>query len=193
MTVLVGLARNGRVTIGADTANTIANSHVYGTRKAGKLRANGALRDQSLVAVTGNGALLPLAMSLDTTDYVGGDADFGQYVAEKLTAAAFRAEPRLIIQYPDKGEQIDGNVMLGYRGRLWTLLTNQAHEHTDGIATLGVGRELALGYLTGALHHRPQAWSDTDVVDAAVRFTCHHEPWCGIDESGPYVLELGAA
>lgn len=196
MTVLVGLARNGRVTIGADTANTIANSHVFGTRKVAKVYT-GHENDYCLVAVSGNGALLPLATGLDigwsrtsNRTQANNDADFGQHVATLLTQAAFHAEPRLIIQYADKGEQIDGNVMLGYRGRLWTLLTNQAHEHTDGIATLGVGRELALGYLRGALCFG--TGSDIDGVDAAVRFTCQHEPWCGIDAAGPYILQLEA-
>lgn len=89
-------------------------------------------------------------------------------------AAIARAITELAVEqgFTENG-RMDGNLLLGWNGRLWTITHGQAIFHVDGVAALGSGEGPAIGAMDALLDcdcDRP-----ADVVVTAVRIAIERD------------------
>jgi hypothetical protein len=176
----------------ADRLVTYGNQATYGARKIRKVDVVGG---HALLTGAGDGALVGVLATRLTAALVqaGIDApappandlaelhDWADGVALTASSVLADATPPVTITENDK-QIIDGALLLGYAGHLWYLFTNQAAWVDSGVATLGIGSEIALGAAVVALNGgaTPRA-----AADRAVRLACDYIPGCGLGPSLP--------
>lgn len=194
MTVVAAVARDGAVLMAADRQTNYATQAVYGARKIYRLGA----RREVLLAAAGNGALpgmlarhlqvdeVPAARDTDVDELL----DWAGAVACAATDIAAGATPALL--HDDGGHRsLDGALLLGYAGHLFYLFTNQAQWVPDGVASLGVGSEVALGAMHTALR---AGQTPEQAAVGAVELACRFCPGCGLGPGGrPWVSGLPPA
>jgi hypothetical protein len=132
----------------------------------------------SVFAAAGDHRLVPLARHLaapfEPDPHSDGDCDgWAQAIAEAWTQLACEAAPPVT----DDDGLVSGYAILGYAGRIWTVMTNVADQVRDGYASIGSGGELALGIL--AATEAPLE----DRVRQAVTFACRHHDGCSLPAS----------
>jgi ATP-dependent protease HslVU (ClpYQ) peptidase subunit len=113
-----------------------------GTRKV--LRHRVGNDQECLLGFSGAGGLseyVSAHLKLEHTPDTG--EDLQRWAAVVVWAVTELAEQAGLTE----DRQIDGSLLLGYRGRLWTLANNIAIPHTDGIAAIGSGEAVAVGAL----------------------------------------------
>ncbi|MBQ1047875.1 hypothetical protein KBX50_05300 [Micromonospora sp. C51] len=142
MTTVVAAAVAGTVYMAADSCTNVYERPVIdGIRKLLRLPAG---NDQVLLGVCGLGGLpgcIAADLKLDAVPKPGEDADaWAHAVARAVTDIA--VEAGLV----DNGK-MDGSVLLGWGGRLWSLSHSTACAHPDGRAALGSGEGPAMGAL----------------------------------------------
>ena len=168
MTTVVGYARAGAVAIASDTAMSLGNRPILGSKKLFRL---GAGSSEVLLGFCGAGAggtLLrkgwpDLGLSAPSKTDAASLQDFAEDVAIAVTKL-----------YVDAGivedGRMDGNLLLAFRGGLWTVSHHQAMFHEDGMASIGTGDDLALGALIAML--KLKGYSDTAPIEDLVRISC---------------------
>ena len=127
----------------ADTLTHVYDRPVTGVRKLLRMRV-GERRPFSelLLGFAGDAALVPLvAAGMEFKHAPGSDDDVQAWVdgiAQSVTQAAVEAG------IVDDG-RMDGLVVLGWHGRVWTIGHSYSIPHEDGVAAVGSGEGLALG------------------------------------------------
>ena len=148
MTTVIACARDGHVWMAADTRTSVFDRPVLDA--ANKVRLFSVnYREPVLLGCAGAGGLLdlleaeenlvleePLPDELDAWA-----ADVARLITKLALEAGFRN---------DDGE-LDATLVLGYRGRVWTVTHNWAVPHRDGIAAVGSGEGVAIGALDALL------------------------------------------
>lgn len=144
MTTVAALARDDQVWMAADSYQTAFGVPVPGTaRKIRRYRSDSA---ELLLGISGSGALATmLDADLDLPELGTPNPDdlepwVGRLV-RKVTALA------------KAGDVDEWGVLLGFRGRLWTLRANQPILHPDGVAGIGSGSDTAVGAADVLLEH----------------------------------------
>ncbi|WP_047892560.1 hypothetical protein [Micromonospora sp. RV43] len=178
MTTVVAAAVDGTVYMAADTMINVYDRPIPGgARKIVRLPAGDG---EVLIGVTGSGGLIGVVESLLKIDgEPGPDEDPQQWaftVAKAVTELA--AEAGL---YEDG--RMDGSLLLGWKGRLWTLVHACAVPHHDGRTALGSGEGPAIGALDALLDR--DVPPETAVVDA-VHIGCKRDRFSGL----PIQVEL---
>lgn len=147
MTTVCAVARDGVVVMGADSMTNVYDRPVYGVRKIARVDVKDASADPAnptlLLGIAGDGALANLvnALSIDTTPTPDEPCQpWANTVASALTEILVEAGCT-------ENGRIDGNLLLGWRGQLWTISHHQAIPHLDGVAALGAGEGPAIGCL----------------------------------------------
>lgn len=173
MTTVAGIARNGCVAIAADRTNNVYDRPIIcgATKVRRKQTGDG---HTVLVAVTGDGALMALVRdALHIEAVPAPQADTQQWadaVAQAITELALERSIR-----NDDG-RMDGTVMLGWNGTLWSLTHMQAIPHPDGIAGLGSGSDYAVGAMTAINSFIPDDDLDLHTVAyRAVQIACRYD------------------
>ncbi len=145
---MVGLARDGRVWMAADSLVSVCDRPMPGSvRKILRLPVGGG--GEVLLAIAGDGALAGLArrfLKIGPAPGSGEDqvADFADQIAQDLSALA--TEHGVLHE-----GRMDGMLLLGWGGRVWTLVHAQAIPHPDGLAAAGSGGDAALGAMDALL------------------------------------------
>ena len=194
MTVIVGIATGATIHLAADRQVQYGNQAVHGARKLRRIALDGG---DVVIGVAGSGALMtttarmlaqtglpnvpPNAAADDAVD------DWANMVAEAITALAAATNPPVTITREGQSGDIDGAVLLGVAGRLYYLFGNQSARAVDGIATLGIGSELALGAVLVGLRH---GLTPDEVAAHAVELACRYIPGCGLGGQPPLMMTL---
>lgn len=161
MTCIVGIARNGRVTMGADSLSGLFNGE-YSIRRDAKLFAKGAF----LIGYTTSyrfGQIVqykfdPPAQPDGMGEHEYMVALFVDALRDALKAGGFAAK--------DKDVESGGDMLVGYRGRLFKVWSDyQVQEREDGRDACGCGSDLALGAIFAS---EGLQWSDFRRVDVAL-------------------------
>lgn len=194
MTVVAAIADRRRVWMGADTAVTTGDLQQGDALKVRRLRTPGG--HEVLVGVTGAAGLMSVAARVLANrgpdpridlepDPEGGDLDlWAQTLAEAFTEAAAAASPPLTEPDRDGMVCVSGSWLLGYAGRLWHLHTHSALPVVDGVAAIGIGAGVALGWMLALRTGDPG-----QVVSGAVLAACARVPYCAA-HGGPVVHVL---
>lgn len=161
MTTVAGLARDGHVVMAADTMTAVYDRPIPdGCRKIRRYPT--AAGNDALIGVSGRGALATvLDADLDLPEVTLDPDDLGRWandVARKAAAVAVAS------QLTDSDGDMDGFLLLGYGGRLWTLVHCYAIPHHDSVAALGSGEGPAIGAMDALL-----ACTDLSLVEVVTR------------------------
>lgn len=146
MTTIAALVLDGVVHVAADSCNNVYDRPIIGgAQKIIVKRTDG---ENVLLAVCGNGGLMAIIrekLDVENTpaDYVDdSDKDDAQTWANKV---AFKLTDLAVEAGLTSDGKLDGTVLLGWNGQLWSLTHMQAIPHPDGIAALGSGEGPAIG------------------------------------------------
>jgi ATP-dependent protease HslVU (ClpYQ) peptidase subunit len=191
VTVVAAIARDGHVTMAADTCSQYQGTIIHGARKIRRMQtADGT---PVLLTGSGNGAIvqvIPRLVDIEATPGADGSEQAWDEWAERVAAACTEAAAGTALQLTARGQDgsttLDGAFLLGAAGRLWYLFTFQALRVRDGVAALGSGSDLAFGALTTYQETAPGTADDV-VVAAAVRAAVRYDAWCSIDDDGPQI------
>lgn len=175
MTTCVAVARDGRVVMGADRATNVYDRPIIGITKIRRHAAkHGGDRAAFLLGYAGDGALPAIVESgLTVDDVPPADATWPERDAWASALACAITELALESRITNNDGRLDGNLLLGHDGHLWTVTHMQAIPHHDGRAAVGSGEGLALGALDAAL-----TLGETDleaIIELAVRIGCHRD------------------
>jgi ATP-dependent protease HslVU (ClpYQ) peptidase subunit len=167
MTTVAALALDGEVYMAADSCTNVYERQIIdGARKIRRLPVGNY---EALMGVCGSGGLADLvAYRLELDDSPGdhpGDVDrWAATVAQAVTELAVEAGLT-------EGGHLDGHLLLGFRGRLWTIVHSQAIPIPDGVAALGSGEGPAMGVLDTLLGEVPPS----EAVHRAVQVACNRD------------------
>lgn len=171
MTVIAALAFQGRIYLAADSGAFVNDRPVREAARKMRIVPVGTGGGHALVAFSGDGALAALfdveaarGINIEPPAGLFDDDRWASQVAAWVTTLGVDAG----LVDRDDG-RLDALLILGWRGRLWTLLHNQAVPMTDGVAVLGSGGDVALGALLALRRRYLTASVDLDPLDA-VRF-----------------------
>lgn len=145
MTTVAAVADGTTVWMGADTMTQVYDRPIIGgARKVRRLRS--ATDVAVLLGVCGMGALahvLETAQVELLCEPPTDEASLNRWAGEVCVRATAVAAAHHLVE----DEQLDGTLLLGYLGRLWTLSNSVAIPHRDGVAALGSGEGQAMGAL----------------------------------------------
>lgn len=166
MTCIVGIATNGKVTIGGDSAGVSGLDLTV--RSDEKVFKNG----EFLFGFTSSfrmGQILrfsftPPARSEGTEDYKYLTTTFIDAVRAALKAGGYASNK--------DGAEIGGTFLLGYRGKLYQVYSDyQVASTADEFAACGCGEKIALGSLWTSRKHGDSAQRIRVALRAAERFS----------------------
>lgn len=172
MTVIAAACDGDLVWMAADTGTQVqGNVAREAAVKVRTVLVEGSKFDRALVGVTGNGALTRFSSTF--LPEPGKDLDdWAADCADRFTEWALE---RKIVE----GDQIDGKLLLGFRGRLWALLKYQAVPFHEPYAAMGSGGDLALGALAYWSRSKGDGPGEARfIVREAAAVACYFDPNC---------------
>jgi ATP-dependent protease HslVU (ClpYQ) peptidase subunit len=182
MTTCVAVARDGRVATNVYDRLVVGITKIWRHQSANVPGSHGAF----LLGYAGDGALPAIvALGLTVKDVPPIDAADDQRDLWAAAMAHAITEQAIESHVTDSGGRLDGNLLLGHDGRVWTLTHMQAIPHRDGRAAVGSGEGLALGAVDAAL-----ALGHTDIeaiVTLAVRIGCQRDRY---SDGQPQIVTL---
>lgn len=151
MTTVVGLARPEGVWMSADTGTNVFDRPVVGLQKIWPLCSSKG-NTVALLGISGPAAacnVLPAVFAEDLVEPLGNtDPDRWAYgIAAQLTRAMVDAG--LIVP----SGQMEGAMLLGVPGHLWTIDHHLAMRSPDGRGSVGSGEAVAMGALDALMKH----------------------------------------
>ncbi|MGC4886680.1 hypothetical protein [Micromonospora sp. DT227] len=172
MTTVVACAVDGAVCMAADTMTNVYDRPIPGgARKILRLPAGDG---EVLIGVTGSGGLVGVVETLLKIDGEPRPDENPQRwaftVARAVTALA--TDDGLL-----EDGTLDGSLLLGWNGHLWTLVHAMAVPHPDGRAALGSGEGPAIGALDALLDREV---APADAVVASVEIGCKRDRYSGL-------------
>jgi ATP-dependent protease HslVU (ClpYQ) peptidase subunit len=175
MTVIAAVAREGRITIAADTA-----SHEGATRFLASPKIRRYPGDV-LLAGAGLASLLqalrdPATIPSRATDDLD---EWAQSTAEKITGVLLAQQPPMV-----EDGSLNGELILGYGGRLWYIDANYAVPCHAGIGVIGSGSDVAFGAITAYLERGASSYT---AVTQAVAIACQRNAGCALVDGAPQV------
>ncbi|TDC02107.1 hypothetical protein E1091_01505 [Micromonospora fluostatini] len=166
MTTVVAYGDGRTVWMAADTCTNVYERPVIGG--ATKILRLDAVDDDVLVGLAGHGGLasvLPETVLPISPEEGEPTQNWANAVALALTQRAI--EHGLV----DDG-QLDGNLILGWRGQVWTIAHAMAIPHPDGVAAVGSGEGPAIGALDAL---RICDVHPTKAIQLAVEIACRRD------------------
>lgn len=146
MTTVAALARDGHVWMAADSLINVYDRPIPdGARKIRRLKAGDG---EVLIGGAGESGILAIAGNLLAVGAEPDDDQDPQVWAERVAVQV----TRLAVEHSllDEG-RMAACLILGWRGRLWTISHATAIPHADGIAALGSGEGVAIGAIDALL------------------------------------------
>lgn len=167
MTTVAALIHEGNVYMAADSRSNVYDRPIDGVRKILRVPAGDG---EILLGVCGDGALagvLPTALKVEAPPETGVDAQpWANSVARAITEATLEA------RITNEAGRMDGSLILGAAGRLWTVSHMQAIPHLDNVAALGSGEGPAIGAMDALL---PAGGNPVEILVHAVRIAIHRD------------------
>ena len=148
MTTVVAVAYEDSVVMAADSLTNVYDRPIpSGATKIRRVRLEG--RGEALLGFCGAGGLAMAPDHVTIPDPPDDPAALHGWAGlVSLTLQEWAASVGLV-----EDGRLDGAVLLGYAGRLWTLSQVHAIPHPDGRAALGSGEGPAIGALDAMLDH----------------------------------------
>jgi ATP-dependent protease HslVU (ClpYQ) peptidase subunit len=181
VTTVAALAVGGVVYMAADTCTNVYERPIIGGAR--KVRRISTGTGEALLGFCGSGGLPDVVaahhkVTAEPTPDAGDDNVHGWAHAIACAISDVARDAGLV----DDGK-LDGSVLLGWNGRLWTLVHHMAIPHLDGIAALGSGEGPAMGALDvlAELQVAP-----VDAVRKAVLIGIHRDRY----SEGPVQVEV---
>ncbi len=177
MTTVVAVAVGGAVFMAADSMTNVYERPVASARKIVRLAAGDG---EVLIGFAGDGGLpgaLVANLKIDGQPAEGEDPQAWAWSVASATTE-IGVEAGLV-----ENGRLDGNLLLGWRGRLWTLVHRQAIPHPDGRGALGSGEGPAIGALDAFM---AMGMEPAEAVTRAVQIGCNRDRYSG----GPIRLEV---
>jgi ATP-dependent protease HslVU (ClpYQ) peptidase subunit len=187
VTTIVACAQDGAIFMGSDTLTNVYERPMRGAaRKVIRMGVEGE-SDAALAGVAGDmGVLSLLQYQLQQLPAVPPASGYPS-AAEQLNAWAYAVCRALSAAAVEAGIVEDGrmaaSVLLGYRGRLWTLVHAALVHHDDGRAALGSGEGPAIGALDALLD---KGFAPAEAVQEALQVAA----WRDKHTAGPYAFEV---
>lgn len=145
MTTVVAWATGGAVYMAADTCTNVYERPIIGGAR--KIRRIATGTGEALLGFCGSGGLADeIAAHHRIEAEPAPDATEDNVHAWAHAIASAMSDIARDAGLTADGK-LDGNVLLGWNGRLWTLTHHMAIPHPDGIAALGSGEGPAIGAL----------------------------------------------
>lgn len=166
MTTVVACCAGDDVIMAADTCTNVYERPIIGG--ATKLHYVDAGDETVILGLAGHGGLAGVvpALTFEDPPEPGEDAQaWAHGVAMAITQAALEAN--LV-----EDGQMDGHLLLGWRGHLWTLVHAMAIPHPDGRAAIGSGEGPAIGALDAFL---TAGVPPVDAVRLAAEIACRRD------------------
>lgn len=166
MTTVVACCDGDNVVMAADTCTNVYERPIVGG--AVKIAYVDAGDETVIVGFAGAGGLAGVVPTLKFEDPPEDGEDpqaWAHGVAMAVTQAALEAN--LV-----EDGQMDGHLLLGWRGRLWTLVHAMAIPHPDGRAALGSGEGPAIGALDAFLQ---TGMRPVEAVRLAAEIACRRD------------------
>jgi ATP-dependent protease HslVU (ClpYQ) peptidase subunit len=156
VTTVAALAVGGAVCMAADTGTSVYDRPVAGARK---IRRHPVGDGQVLLGYCGSGGIPEeVAAHLKLDREPERDATEDNIRAWAHAVAAAISDVARDAGLVDDGK-LDARILLGWRGRLWTLTHHMSIPHPDGIATLGSGEGPAIGALDALMRGKAEPTS----------------------------------
>jgi ATP-dependent protease HslVU (ClpYQ) peptidase subunit len=178
MTTVLAVARDGVVYMAADSTTVIYDRPLAGAaRKITRLAAGDSEVLVGLCGDMGLDGIVKYQMQVAQPPQPGEDPgrwaySFAAGITELAVGAGLVEDGRL-----------DGNLILGWGGHVWTISHANCAAHPDGIAAIGSGQGVAIGAVDALLSHNV----DPDVaVWAALRIAIRRD----IASDGPIQTEM---
>lgn len=162
----------------ADTKTNVYDRNMPGVaRKIARLRAHD---ETLLVGVSGNAGMVGRIRAGWDPDAVPapprGPVDVTQEWADEV--AGMLTRPILDAAMVDSEGRMDGHLLLGAAGQVWTVFHHAAIWHPDGVAAVGSGEGLVIGAMD-VLLGRP-GWQPATALVEAVEVACRRDQWSGL-------------
>lgn len=172
MTTIAALAVSGHVFMAADTVTNVYDRPIVGAVQ--KIRrvpiGQDGHKGECLIAVCGDGALADMVSHLLVLDSVPAEGDDSQSWA----AAVARACTALAVEQGlTEAGRLDGTLLLGWNGQMWSMPHGQAIRHLDGVAALGSGEGPAIGALDALRNQMDPEIAVTTAVHIAIERDKH--------------------
>jgi len=147
VTTVIGIARPHGVWMSADTGTNVFDRPVVGSTWKIRRLLDGGGSPVALLGISGTAAAISVlrkAFADEPVDQLGdGDPEDWSYaIASRMTKAMVEAG----LTDHDTG-QMDGTMLLGTPGHMWTLEHHLAIRMPDGIGAVGSGEAVAIGAL----------------------------------------------
>lgn len=168
MTTIAALADGHTVWMAADTLTNVYERPVFGAaRKIRRISLAGEA--ECLIAASGEGGFADMVTRHLKLDGIPGQDDADDWAASVAEAITDLGVER---GFTEQG-RLAGSLLLGWGGRLWTVVHAQAIAIPAGIAALGSGEGIAMGAMG---HARDTGCSDDAfTVRSAVRIACRYD------------------
>lgn len=175
VTVIAAVARQGRVTIAADTASTQGATRFASHPKIRRYPGD------VLLAAAGSAEALQVLRDPATIPHRSTDDldEWAQCVAERITEILGSVNPPLIID-----NDMTAELILGYAGRLWYIDALCATPCHAGFGVIGSGSDIAYGALSAYLDSGADPLA---AVTQAVVIACRRNAGCALVDGVPQV------
>lgn len=171
MTVIVGVPNGNTIVLASDSCEVDDEDTVFTARKIFTIPIG---IEQAAIGGAGNSAVFPIMrwkVQYSPAPQPGDRDDedrWAQSIADSFTELA--REAKIVTE---KGD-VDGILLLAFRGRLWSIEESYAAPVTDATA-IGSGGAYALGALAALEHRRV---TPTDLATKAVEIACRYNAGC---------------
>lgn len=146
MTTVAALARDGHVWMAADSlVNVFDRPILDGCRKIRRVKAGDGEILVGCSAAAGMPSAISAGLKVDTEPTDDQDPQlWAEAIAHAVTDLAFE-------HHQTEDGRMDATLILGWRGRLWSVWNGVAIPHADGIAAVGSGEGVAIGVVDALL------------------------------------------
>ncbi|MBF9135297.1 hypothetical protein I0C86_41335 [Plantactinospora sp. S1510] len=178
MTTVLACAVGDRILMAADSCTNVYERPLHdAARKVVRLPAGD---EEVLIGVSGSAGMpdvLHAGLKLDAVPVEDEDPQAWAH-AVAVAATELAVEAGLV-----EAGRMESNLLLGWRGHLWTLVHSCALRHPDGRAALGSGEGSALGALDALLD---VGVTPAEAIVRAVQIACRRDRY----SEPPIYLEL---
>lgn len=185
MTTVAAIARHGAVRMAADTMINLYDRPITGFPKICRLPIYGTGGELLLGFARHGGMGTLLRTRVDVPDEPAPDVDPQPWV-DQLTLRITEVACRHGLVCNEQDGQMDAELLLGWRGRLWSIVHAAAIAHPEGVAAVGSGEGPAMGAMAALLAHTdlPPAEVLHRALMVACQFDRHTAPPIQVEALG---------
>lgn len=174
MTTVIGIARAQGVWMSADTGTNVFDRPIVGSAQKIRRLLDRDGNPVALLGISGTAAAISVlrsAFAAEPVEQLGGSdpEEWSYAIASRMTKAMVEAG----LTDHETG-QMDGTMLLGTPGHMWTLEHHMAIRMPDGIGAVGSGEAVAIGALAVLLESDPPL---SQAVARAAEVATERDQW----------------